>query len=71
MKETSIYKYIEMHEKDNRVCGKIDSYLGDKKTYSSDDMEHLLEDAEDVICGYRALLFEILKDVSIGAFVRK
>jgi hypothetical protein len=71
MKENSIYKYIEMNEKDNRVCGKIDNYMADKKMYSVEDMEQLLEDAEDVICGYRALLHEILKDVSIGAFVRK
>ena len=60
-----------MSEKDNRVCGTIDSYIGDKTILSSTDMEHLLEDAENVICGYRALLYEILKEISIGSFVRK
>lgn len=71
MKENSIYKYMETHDKDNDVCNRIDNYMGDKKMLTSSDMDKLLEDAEDVICSYRALLYEILKDVSIGQFVRK
>lgn len=71
MKENSIYKYIETHDKDNDVCKRIDNYMGDKKMLTSSDMDKLLEDAEDVICSYRALLYEILKDVSIGQFVKR
>lgn len=71
MQDNSIYKFIEMSEKDNRVCRTIDGYIMDKKILSSTDMNQLLEDAEDVICGYRALLYEILKEISIGSFVRK
>lgn len=71
MIENNIYKLMDMKDKDNKVCSKIDKFLGDEKEMTSDEIGHLLEDAEDVICGYRSLLYEILKDVSIGAFVRK
>lgn len=71
MTENSIYKYIETHKEDNNVCIRIDNFMGDKKMYKDTDIEKLLEDAENVICSYRALLYEILKDVSISAFVRK
>ena len=71
MKENSIYKYMETHEKDNDVCNRIDNYMGDKKMLISSDMDKLLEDAEDDICSYRALLYEIIKDDSIGQFVNR
>lgn len=71
MKENSIYKYMETHDKDNDVCNRIDNYMGDKKMLTSSDMDKLLEDAEDVIYSYRALLYDILKDVSIGQFVKR
>ena len=67
----TINEYLMLQGKDNEVCSDIDRFIAgeDMKRYC--DTESLLEDAENVICNYRSLVYSILSKLHVEDFIRK
>ena len=66
-----INEYVELLEKDNNVCWDIDEHIAGYSMKHYATIEELLEDAEDVICKYRAFVCKIVGKADIEDCFRK
>ena len=60
-----IDEYLELIKKDNDVCFDIDNHITGSEMRKYADVDSLLEDAEDVICKYRGLMYKIFNKIDI------
>lgn len=54
-----------LNQKDNNVCLRIDKILDEDLEIEQVDIKKLLEDAEDVICQYRAFINSIVNNFNL------
>lgn len=66
----SIYDFIYAAERDKYVCGRIDRFIGGEYEPTTEEVKEMLQSAEDVIGGYRTILYEILKDIGISDYIK-
>lgn len=60
-----IKEWNKLLERDNKTCHTIDELVDRQYKYSDDDFVKLLEEAEDIICDYRALCCKLVDSIDI------
>ena len=66
-----INEYIELKRLDNDVCMDIDRHITGDAMKNYANVYSLLEEAEDVICKYRSLVYSLLNCINIEDCVKR